>query len=155
MRGRRLKGQALPGTKVMKETKATTAQKSSHQNMRFWRRRAIRTIVISPETRKKPKVESAMDDGRREQCEMGNETLTLEISQAGCHCGEGWARADRMGWGGGFARRASGNLYSGSSSPLRRLPNNKRSVLRLRRNEGEKTSIFNSQKLTPYGRQMQ
>ena len=59
MRGRRLEDD-LPGTKVVKEAKATTAQKSSHQNIRFWRRRAIRTIVIRPDTRKKPKEESGL-----------------------------------------------------------------------------------------------
>jgi len=44
-----------------------------------------------------------------------NEMLTLEISQAGCHCEEGLGGADRIGWGGEFVRKAWWNLYSGTS----------------------------------------
>lgn len=54
----------------MKQAKETAAQKSSHQNMRFWIRRARRTTVITPETMKKDKEASVAQEGQREGREM-------------------------------------------------------------------------------------
>ena len=50
---------------------------------------------------------------------MGDETLTLEISQARCHCGEGLGGADWIAGGGEFVRKAWWNLYSGTSVAAR------------------------------------
>ena len=129
----------LPGTKVVKEAKATTAQKSSHQNIRFWRRRAIRTIVIRPDTRKKPKAESALHVNCWRQSDRGRKTLAFEISQAGCHCEEGLGGAGRVG----SLRGKHGGIYTrGPPSPLGRLPNNKRSASMFCRKRGGKASTY-------------
>ena len=60
MQSRQRRNFRLPGTKVVKQARASTAQKSSHQNIRFWIRRPIRATVISPDTRKKAKEATAV-----------------------------------------------------------------------------------------------
>ena len=55
---------SIPGTNVVKQASETRAQKSSHQNMRFCTRRAIRTTVIRPEIRKKTKEQSMLCEGQ-------------------------------------------------------------------------------------------
>jgi hypothetical protein len=64
----------LPGTKVVKKARETTAQKSSHQNMRFWMRRTSRAMVIVADMRKNAKVESGVHEGQQEQSMMGKRT---------------------------------------------------------------------------------
>jgi len=61
-RGQRRK-LGLPGMKMIKQTRERRAQKSSHQNMRFWTRRASRATVIRPEIRKKAKEQSVVSGG--------------------------------------------------------------------------------------------
>jgi len=54
----------LPGTKTVKQARETKAQKSSHQNMHFWMRRASRAMVIKLEIRKKANEESVVCGGQ-------------------------------------------------------------------------------------------
>jgi len=72
---------------VVKQARETTAQKSSHQNIRFWTRRAIRATVTEAEMRKKARVQSGVYKSQPEQGTMENRTRTLEIRQGGSHCG--------------------------------------------------------------------
>ena len=75
MGGRRERGGiGLPGMEAAKEAKETTAQKSSHQNMRFWRRRPTRATVTEPETTKNARAESAVRKGQPEERAMRNGT---------------------------------------------------------------------------------
>ena len=56
-------GFGLPGTKAVKQARATAAQKSSHQNMRARRRRASRATVMRAEMRKNDKAETVVEEG--------------------------------------------------------------------------------------------
>lgn len=85
---------------MVKQAKEITAQKSSHQNMRFWRRSPSRATVIKLETRKKTKAESAADEGQQRRNATESGTLTLEIIQGGRHSGIDLDGMDRMGWDG-------------------------------------------------------
>ena len=91
----------------MKQAKETAAQKSSHQNMRFWTRRARRTTVIKPETMKKDKEASgARVSMRATGDEIGRQTL--EVNQGrGHHVGG----TDGTGWDGGVRWGAAWVLY--------------------------------------------
>lgn len=116
-----------PGTKVVKQARETTAQKSSHQNMRFWRRSTSRAMVIAPETMKKAKAESRAGEGQETWNGRESETLTLEIIQGGRHSGICVDGMDRIGWDGEAMEESNGEFILGS---CRRLANKKRSALR-------------------------
>ena len=83
-------GSSLLGTKVVKDTRDITAQKSSHQNACLRRRRVIRTMVIGPDTRKKAKVESVAHEGQNWQNPLGKGGLAFEVGQGQRHSEESW-----------------------------------------------------------------